>query len=135
MFKVISNLRNRYLTIIDLFFFLITPTLALFLRLDSIPSVQKYTESIIFYTIIFTLIKLFISYEFGLYRRVWKHASLEELELIIISVITIGISEFVVYRLMRYFTAVQVLPRSIKSCSMEYWTRCKFLFSKFRDSL
>ena len=113
MLKVISNLRNRYLIIIDLIFFLLTPTVALFLRLDSVPAVQSYTESLIFYTIIFTVIKLLVNYKFGLYRRVWKHASLEELELIIIAVITIGVSEFILYRFIRYFLPFQILPRSI----------------------
>jgi FlaA1/EpsC-like NDP-sugar epimerase len=68
------RLRNRYILLIDLLMFALTPAVALALRLDlSIP--PSYGLVLIVFTMLAILVKLPTLYIFGLYRRLWRYAS------------------------------------------------------------
>ncbi|MFQ4142582.1 polysaccharide biosynthesis protein, partial [Chlorogloeopsis sp. ULAP02] len=72
-------MRNRHWLILDIIIFATTPLLALILRLDGIPSLEAYLPNLAFATILFLLIKQFILWSSGFYRRYWRYASIEEL--------------------------------------------------------
>ncbi|MDM9385238.1 nucleoside-diphosphate sugar epimerase/dehydratase [Chlorogloeopsis sp. ULAP01] len=73
------KMRNRHWLILDISIFATTPLLALILRLDGIPSLEAYLPNLAFATILFLLIKQFILWSSGFYRRYWRYASIEEL--------------------------------------------------------
>ncbi len=74
-----SKLRNRHFLVIDILSFLITPLLALILRMDGNVPFDRYSGSLIVATIVFLLVKLVVFYRGGLYSRFWRYAGLDDL--------------------------------------------------------
>ncbi|MFH1476670.1 MAG: nucleoside-diphosphate sugar epimerase/dehydratase [Verrucomicrobiota bacterium] len=79
-------MRNRYLFLLDIVLLAVTPTLALVMRVDSAAWVASYAPALIRFTILALIIKLVIFFLFGLYRRYWRYASIDELVSIILAV-------------------------------------------------
>ncbi|MBU0715073.1 MAG: polysaccharide biosynthesis protein [Verrucomicrobia bacterium] len=79
-------MRNRYLFLLDIVLLAVTPTLALVMRVDSAGWVANYAPALIQFTILALIIKLVIFLLFGLYRRYWRYASVDELVSIILAV-------------------------------------------------
>ena len=118
MFSNLANFKNRYFIITDFVLFLITPSIALFLRLDGFYLLDKYLIPLILFTLIFTLVKLLICYKMGMYRRIWKHAGLDELVLIILTAIIVGIVNGSIFIIVRSFSVIPTIPRSIPYIDM-----------------
>ena len=78
-------MRNRHLFSLDIVLLAITPTLALAMRVDSTAWVASYAPALIRFTILALIIKLVIFFLFGLYRRYWCYASVDELVSIIMA--------------------------------------------------
>ena len=78
------KLRNRHFFILDTIVFLVTPLLALVLRLDGSVAIEPYQSDLGIATILFLVIKLTVFSQFGFYRRYWRYASIDELAQIII---------------------------------------------------
>ncbi|MFQ4136137.1 polysaccharide biosynthesis protein [Nodosilinea sp. PGN35] len=76
----LPQLRNRYVLLADIAIFLVSPLLALGLRLDGAINVQAYYPQIVWFTLAFLLIKLGVLGAFGGYRRCWRYASVDELQ-------------------------------------------------------
>ncbi len=73
------NLRNRHFLFIDLAILLVSPTLALMLRLDTVRIDQQFWLGLTVYTLVALVIRLVIFHRFGLYSRFWRYASIDEL--------------------------------------------------------
>ncbi len=73
------KLRNRHFMIIDAFILLLTPTLALMLRLDTVIIPPEMVPGLIGYTLVAIGVRLAVFWKLGLYSRYWKYASVEEL--------------------------------------------------------
>lgn len=73
------NLRNRHLFLLDLLVLSILPTLALFLRQGNLHSMANDGQVLALFTLVGLLVKLPIFYGFGLYRRYWRYASIDDL--------------------------------------------------------
>ncbi len=99
----ISNLRNRHFFIIDIILLSITPYLSLLIRYDWNFEHVKIDESLLLVTSLFILIKLTIFKSFGLYRRYWKSASIDDLALIILVGIFSGLVQLFIYGMLRGF--------------------------------
>ncbi|MDD5676414.1 MAG: nucleoside-diphosphate sugar epimerase/dehydratase [Kiritimatiellae bacterium] len=78
-------MRNRYLFLLDIALLAMTPTLALVMRVDSASWVASYATALIRFTILALIIKLVVFFLFGLYRRYWRYASVDELISIILA--------------------------------------------------
>lgn len=79
-------MRNRHLFLLDIVLLAVTPTLALVMRLDSAAWIARYAPALIQFTILALIIKLVIFFLFGLYRRYWRYASVDELVSIFLAV-------------------------------------------------
>ncbi|MDP2991499.1 MAG: nucleoside-diphosphate sugar epimerase/dehydratase [Kiritimatiellota bacterium] len=79
-------MRNRHLFLLDVVLLAVTPTLALVMRVDSAAWVASYAPALIRFTILALIIKLVIFFLFGIYRRYWRYASVDELVSIILAV-------------------------------------------------
>ncbi|BAZ12815.1 polysaccharide biosynthesis protein CapD [Calothrix sp. NIES-4071] len=99
------RLRNRHLFVVDVFIFLITPLLALLLRLDGHLDIKLYAESLAVATGLFLVIKIVVFWSFGFYRRYWRYASIEEL--VYVGVIT---TASVVIQVLLFDSIKLVLP-------------------------
>ncbi len=72
-------MRNRYLFLLDLVLLSVTPTLALVMRVDTESWVVGYQSALIRFTLLALAVKLVLFFLFGLYRRYWRYASVDEL--------------------------------------------------------
>jgi FlaA1/EpsC-like NDP-sugar epimerase/EAL domain-containing protein (putative c-di-GMP-specific phosphodiesterase class I) len=70
---------NRHLMAVDAIIFLITPILALSIRLDGWSLVSRYFDSLALVTAIFVTLKISVLAACGFYRRYWKFAGVDEL--------------------------------------------------------
>lgn len=73
------KLRNRHFLLFDCIFLLISPLLALELRLDGQVDFQLYLNPLVSCTFVFLAIDLLVFYKLGLYNRYWNSASIDEL--------------------------------------------------------
>jgi len=108
-------MRNRYLFLLDLALLAVTPTLALVLRVDVSLWIAGYAPAMIQFTILALAVKVIIFFLFGLYRRYWRYASIDEMVSIILAVAS---STLVVAGLffgagILGFDAGRSLPRSV----------------------
>jgi FlaA1/EpsC-like NDP-sugar epimerase len=80
-------LRNRHFLGLDLLLLVCSPWLAFAIRTDGLSSqpagwdlLPYFTFGLITYTAVALVVRLVIFYWFGLYRRYWRYASIEELD-------------------------------------------------------
>ncbi len=81
-----KNLRNRYIFLLDLLFIVISVFASYFLRFELGLTFQKYLPSLLWMLGAALIIKPVVYYCFGLYRRLWVYASVNELKVIIVAV-------------------------------------------------
>lgn len=86
-----SNVANRYILLGDLFMIVVVTLGSFALRLDLSVLFPVYTPSIIWMMCVALVVKPIVYYEFGLYRRVWVYASVQELKLIVAAVTTASV--------------------------------------------
>lgn len=79
------NLRNRTFLFLDAITFCVTPVLAMALRLDGFSEIWTYRFDLISLAIFFGLWKFIVFFSFGLYRRLWRYASIDELGKIVVA--------------------------------------------------
>jgi FlaA1/EpsC-like NDP-sugar epimerase/lipopolysaccharide/colanic/teichoic acid biosynthesis glycosyltransferase len=79
----VLRLRNRHFMILDLLAMLLLPALALTLRLDKVHWWPDIAPALLFYTGVSVLVKFLFFYSFGLYRRYWRYASVNDLLLVV----------------------------------------------------
>ena len=84
--KTPIRLRNRFLVLIDIILTIVSVVVAFALRLDDV--FLLYSRAIVWVVIIALLVKPGVYFLFGLYRRLWAYASMNELKLISIAVTT-----------------------------------------------
>ena len=83
------RLRNRFLVIIDILLTIASVVVAFAMRLDDLFVI--YTRAILWVILVALLVKPLVYSLFGLYRRLWAYASMNELKLISIAVTTASI--------------------------------------------
>ncbi len=81
-------MRNRYLFLLDLIFLAPLPFLAMALRLESFAWTPDLTSAVVVYAALALLVRLGVAWSVGIYRFLWKHASLVELERLVFATAT-----------------------------------------------
>lgn len=79
-------MRNRYFFLLDIVLLTFLPTVALALRVDSAGWVKNYQLALIQFTALTLAVKFICFYGFGIYRRYWRYASVDDLVSIILAV-------------------------------------------------
>ncbi len=103
-------LRNRHFIIIDLIIFCITPALALFLRTETLRSLDTF--DLVLYTVFASTVRLLIFYAFGLYRRFWRYASSAELSRMVNAMLT-ATAIIAIFFFLAWAFGFRQLPRSL----------------------
>ncbi|MBK6876931.1 MAG: polysaccharide biosynthesis protein [Ignavibacteria bacterium] len=113
--KGILKLRNRHLLVLDLLFLLISPFLALTLRLDVRVDLDTYITGLAYCTVIFLVIDMLVFLKLGLYKRYWHSASVDELAKLIYIVFWAVLIQSVVFIFLHNFGLFnfETLPLSI----------------------
>lgn len=113
--KKLLKLKNRHFFVIDAISFLITPLLALELRLDSLGAISSYTRALVIVTLLFLVVKLSVFFTLGFYKRYWRYASIDELtQIVTLTAIAITL-QTVVFSCLHYHNSFLIgsLPRSL----------------------
>ncbi len=109
------KLRNRHFLFFDCVFLLISPLLALELRLDGQVDFQLYLNALISCTFVFLAIDLLVFYKLGLYNRYWNSASIDELAKLIYIIfwaLIIQTSVFIIFNRTEILN-FEILPLSL----------------------
>ena len=109
------KLRNRHFLFFDCIFLLISPLLALELRLDGQVDFQLYLNALISCTFVFLAIDLLVFYKLGLYNRYWNSASIDELAKLIYIIfwaLIIQTSVFIIFNRIEILN-FEILPLSL----------------------
>ena len=80
MRSFLLSMRNRHFLATDMLIFGISPFLAMWIRLESLGSVEPYAQALIIYTWVFLFLKPFVFLATGLYSRYWPYASVDALK-------------------------------------------------------
>jgi FlaA1/EpsC-like NDP-sugar epimerase len=86
--KTKVNIRNRYVLLGDLILLIVCVAASYVLRLELGPAFSFYLPSAYWMVLIVLGVKPLVYYYFGLYRRLWIYASIQELKLIAAAVTT-----------------------------------------------
>jgi FlaA1/EpsC-like NDP-sugar epimerase len=79
LLRSFARIRNRHFLLIDALFLLVTPTLALVIRLETVDFPTKIRPGLFVFTFTGLIVYLVTFYLFGLYRRYWQYASIDDL--------------------------------------------------------
>ncbi|HUF39764.1 MAG TPA: nucleoside-diphosphate sugar epimerase/dehydratase [Anaerolineales bacterium] len=80
------HLRNRIIFVIDLFIIAVSVMLSFAMRLELGPVFSYYFPQMIWMIVIAMIVKPPVFYRFGMYRRLWAYASVQELKTIMAAV-------------------------------------------------
>ena len=127
-----GRVRNRFLLVADLFLIIVAALGSFALRTDLGPLFVFYLPQAIWLIIIGLLIKPVVFYFYGLYRRLWIYASVQELKLIVVAVTTSSVFVSIVVVILR---ALQVLPSFPRSTLPIDWLLSLILIGGLRFSL
>jgi len=121
--KNLSRYRNQYFFISDLIFFLVTPVIALQLRLDWHPNLAQvpfgqafypYQYGLLLAMILFPIVKIAALWVSGCYKRYWFYATFEDLVQLAIPILMAVILEALLFKGIASIALEPVrLPRSI----------------------
>ena len=110
---MLSRFRNRYFFFLDLILLALTPLIALALRVN-LPWDTNYNSGLIYYVSFSIPVKIIVFRIFGLYRRLWRYASVDAIFSIIWSV---GIASVIITAIFLFALGSGLidvsLPRSI----------------------
>ena len=81
-----KEIRNRYLLLGDIFLSLVSVLASYLIRLELIAIFPTYQNSLLWMLGIVVVVKPLVYYLFGIYRRLWRYASIRELVLILSAV-------------------------------------------------
>jgi len=107
------KIRVRYILLGDIFLTIISIFAAYVLRLELVSIFPTYQKSLFFMLGISVIVKPIIYYFFGMYRRIWRYASIRELVLIITSVTCASMIVSVLMISLFAFKVFVAFPRSV----------------------
>ena len=88
-------MRNRHLFLVDLLLLAPLPFLIMALRLESFAWPLPFTEAVVAYAAIALPTRIGVAYGAGIYRFLWRHASLVELEHLVFAAATSAVLTFI----------------------------------------
>jgi FlaA1/EpsC-like NDP-sugar epimerase len=132
------GLRNRYVFLIDLILVVCSVWGSFALRLEFGAILPTYSQAILWMTFLALAVKPVVYYFFGLYRRLWVYASVNELKTITLAVtvasIIVGLPVWILFSV----GVIAGLPRSVIGIdwllSMFFVGGLRFLFRMLAES-
>lgn len=107
------NIRNRYFLMGDMALIVASVLVSYVLRLELGEAFLFYLPSACWMIGVALVIKPLVYYLFGLYRRMWAYASVEELKLILAAVTTASVPVFLIMVALYSMGAFTGFPRSV----------------------
>lgn len=116
--KRVYRVRNRFVLIGDLILIVLVVILSYALRLELGDAFLFYSPSMLWMIGVALIIKPLVYYEFGLYRRLWIYASVQELKLIAGAVVTASLIVAVTMISLFNLHVFSGFPRSVLAIDM-----------------
>jgi FlaA1/EpsC-like NDP-sugar epimerase len=104
--NILLRFRNRHFFAVDFLVLLVTPALALSLRVSDAAVFRALIPSLALVTILFLAVRLALFYTLDLYRRYWIYASVDELARIALAVGTTLLINYGLFFVLRSLGAV-----------------------------
>ena len=111
--KTHRYIRNRYLFFADLFLIVASVLGSFVLRLNLGPLLMDHLGRMIVMLVVAILVKPIVYFSFGLYRRLWVYASIQELKLITIAVTTASIIVSTIIVVLQAFQLFEAFSRGV----------------------
>ena len=110
-----SRIRNRFVLFADFLIILLSIIVSYSLRLDYAPDFTRYyLQGAIYLCLLSLVVKPLVFYFFGLYRRLWVYASINELKLIAVAVTVSSIVVAAIFTALKYLAWPTIgFPRSV----------------------
>lgn len=108
-------LRNRHFFALDLIALAILPSIALALRLDGFGALPRYAGALLLFTLVGMVVRLLIFWRAGLYNRYWRYASVDEIGLIVATVIAATAINTILFFALRFILLLTPSPLSVLS--------------------
>ena len=127
-----KKIRNRYMLVVDILLTALAVFGSYVLRLELAVLFPTYTRSLFWMMGLAIVVKPFVYYLFGIYRRVWRYASIRELVLLLTTISTASVvmsGLMVGLFALKAFTA---FPRSVLAID---WLLSFLLIGAFRFGL
>jgi FlaA1/EpsC-like NDP-sugar epimerase len=80
-----KRMRNRHLFLLDAAALAISPVIAFVVRFEDFSWLEQNLRMVLPYILLTGPIRLFVFYNLGMYRRLWRHASIGELKQILVA--------------------------------------------------
>jgi FlaA1/EpsC-like NDP-sugar epimerase len=125
-------LQNRFIFVVDIFLIIVAALGSFALRIDLGPLFLFYLPQALWLVGIAIIVKPLVFHGFGLYRRMWVYASVQELLLIILSVTTASV---VLSAIVVIGRAIEVIPNFPRSVLPIDWLLSLVLIGGWRFSL
>lgn len=106
-------LRNRLLILGDMFLIIVAALGSFALRTDLGPRFKDYLPLAFWFVVIALVFKPLVYNFFGLYRRMWMYASIQELKLIVVAVTSASVVLALIVTLLNAINIFPDFPRSI----------------------
>ncbi|HJP59717.1 MAG TPA: nucleoside-diphosphate sugar epimerase/dehydratase [Gemmatimonadaceae bacterium] len=78
-----KRMRNRHLLLLDLAALVLSPVISFLVRFEHFDWIGQNPRMVVAYILLAGPIRLLVFYSFGMYRRLWRHASIGELKQIL----------------------------------------------------
>ncbi len=112
--KFSRKLRNRYIFVFDLLMIPVSIIFSYLLRFEfEQPLLKPFLESMYWLLGLCIIIKPLVYYRFGLYRRLWIYASVEEMRIILAAVTCSSIAATLLMFALYFFKVFIGFPRSV----------------------
>jgi FlaA1/EpsC-like NDP-sugar epimerase len=136
MAKETINLRNRFILLIDLVLIIASVAASFAMRLELGPVFAYYFTQMILMILLALMIKPAVFYYFGLYRRLWAYASIEELRLIVgANLVASAFLAVAVFLMTTLQSTLNIFPGFPRSSIAIDWIVSILLIGGFRFSL
>jgi FlaA1/EpsC-like NDP-sugar epimerase len=114
LFTGIAELRNRHLVGLDVILLLLTPFIALVIRMEGLSQAMGLIRPLAIFTLVMGVTKLVVFYWTGLYAHYWAYASVEELASLVRSLFLAMVAELVIFStVLMPFVLPEGFPRSL----------------------
>src|SRR4051812_8900999 len=78
-------MRNRHLLLLDAISVVVAPLIAFAVRFEDFGWLGNNLRMVLPYVVVAGPVRLLVFYSFGMYRRLWRHASIGELRQILVA--------------------------------------------------
>ncbi len=126
-------IRTISLVILDIILINISYILGLFLRFDGVIP-QVYLDKYLSYALYITILQIIVFYLFGLYKTMWRYASIEEFLKVIVAVIVATVSTALVFmalinrELPRSIYIMALLLETVFISGIRFVSRARYIF-------